>query len=281
MQTNLANVSIADIEVEGRLRAVDPAWVEVIAGSMEQMGLRQPLVVRPHPHKKGKHLLIAGAHRLAAARLLEWTEIQADIQALDELSARLVEIDENLTRRELTALDRAIFMAERKRIYEELHPETKQGGDRKSKKSQDEIKSQDPATCSMFPRFTAATAKATGFSERAVQLLCSLVKSLSPDAIELLRATDLARNQSALLTLAEEEPAEQVALARLIASGESANLQQARMARGLVHTSTRDEQARAWAQFLALWEKANPRLRRQIREHVAGRQGGAISEAAE
>lgn len=274
MSNSFTNIKVDDIEVEGRLRTVDPAWVEVIAGSMEQTGLRQPLVVRPHPHKKGKYLLIAGAHRLAAARSLDWSEITVDIQPLDELSARLVEIDENLTRRELTALDRAIFMAERKRIYEELHPETKQGGDRKSKKTQEEIKSQDIATCSMFPRFTAATAKATGFSERAVQLLCSLVSSLSPEAIDLLRATDLASNQSALLTLAQEKPADQIALAQLIASGECANLQQARVKRGLVHESVRDEQARLWSQFLALWEKASTRTKAQIREHIAPKAKG-------
>jgi len=274
MKTNFTDIKVEDIEVEGRLRTVDPAWVEVIAGSMEQTGLRQPLVVRPHPHKKGKYLLIAGAHRLAAARSLGWSEISADIQPLDDLSARLVEIDENLTRRELTALDRAIFITERKRIYEELHPETAHGGARKSKKTKAEIKSQDIATCSMFPRFTEATAKATGFSERAVQLLCSLVNSLSPQAVELLRATSIADNQSALLTLAQEKPADQLALAKLIASGECANLQQARMAQGLVHQSVRDEQARLWSQFLALWEKANTRTKANIREHIAPKTKG-------
>lgn len=274
MTTTFTDIKVEDIEVEGRLRTVDPAWVEVIAGSMEQTGLRQPLVVRPHPHKKGKHLLIAGAHRLAAARSLGWSTITVDIQPLDDLSARLVEIDENLTRRELTALDRAIFMAERKRIYEELHPETRHGGAPKSRKSGDKEKSQDLATCSMFPRFTAATAKATGFSERAVQLLCSLVNNLSPQAVDLLRATALAGNQSALLALAQEKRADQIALAKLIASGQCANLQQARMAHGLVHESVRDEQARLWSQFLALWEKANSRTKANIREHIAPKTKG-------
>ena len=49
----------------------------------------------------------------------------------------------------------------RKQIYEELHPETKHGGDRKS----DQVA--NLASCS--DRFTEATAAATGKAERNIQ----------------------------------------------------------------------------------------------------------------
>jgi ParB family chromosome partitioning protein len=271
MTTSFSSIPLSAIANGDRLRTVDAAWVEVIAGSMEQTGLRQPIVVRPHPLAPGAYLLVAGAHRLAAATALGWEEITADVQQLDDRQARLVEIDENLTRRELTALDRAVFMSERKKIYEELHPEAVHGGDRKSKaqRLQDNIKSPDVATCSMFPRFTAATASATGFSERVVQRLCGLVSQLDPQAIELLRGTEIAANQSALLQIAGLPADDQIALARLLANGDADTLAKAKEKAGLTHETVRDEQARFWAQFLTIWSKASTQTRAAIRDHVA------------
>ena len=50
--------------------------------------------------------LITGAHRLAAAKLLGWMEIEATVSGLDGLRAELAEIDENLMRNELHYIDR-------------------------------------------------------------------------------------------------------------------------------------------------------------------------------
>ena len=60
-------------------------------------------------------------------------------------------------------------MAKRKEIYERLHPETKQGGDRKSEKARRSSRK----LCDLIEpadRFTSDTAKRTGRSERAIQL---------------------------------------------------------------------------------------------------------------
>src|SRR5262249_28130310 len=61
----------------------------------------------------------------------------------------------------LTTSERARFTRRRKEAYEALHPETKQGGDRKSSRQVGDLKKTD--------RFTANTSAATGQSERAVQ----------------------------------------------------------------------------------------------------------------
>lgn len=152
------------VAVFERLRNVDDKKVKALAESMKEIGLITPILVRPDDTFGMGFRLIAGAHRLAAAKMLKWDSITATVVEVDSLDARIAEIDENLIRNELSPAERAMHTAERKRLYEEAHPETKKGGDRKS----EQIKSQSLRSDS--ERFTADTAKKTGVSERKVQL---------------------------------------------------------------------------------------------------------------
>jgi ParB family chromosome partitioning protein len=74
------------------------------------------------------NVLLAGLRRLEAVKLLGWQTVACSFLVADELQQKLWHIDENLMRQDLTALERAEGIAERKRLYEELHPETKHGG---------------------------------------------------------------------------------------------------------------------------------------------------------
>ena len=67
----------------------------------------------------------------------------------------------------------ASAIARRKAIYEELHPETKHGGDRKS----DQV--DNLATRS--ERFTAATSQATGKDERTIRRAAARGEKLGDD----------------------------------------------------------------------------------------------------
>ncbi|MFT8560932.1 MAG: ParB N-terminal domain-containing protein [Acetobacter sp.] len=126
---NTEMILLSDIDADDRLREVDHEAALFISASIAEHGLRQPIEVR----KVGKrYKLIAGGHRLQAAKILEWVDIPAIVLKATELEAKLLEIDENLFRRELSPLDRATFLATRKEVYEALHPETKHGDDRKS-----------------------------------------------------------------------------------------------------------------------------------------------------
>lgn len=127
MNTPVLSIPLDLIDVGERLRAVDRDYVSLIAESLAERGLDTPIIVTA-AGADGRHALIAGGHRVAAASLAGWTEIPAKVVEADELQARLIEIDENLIRRELSALDRAVFLAERKRIYEAMHPATRPGG---------------------------------------------------------------------------------------------------------------------------------------------------------
>lgn len=70
-------IDIAKIQVGQRLRAVDEAEVEKIAISLEEVGQINPIDVRPQLGAAGEYVLIAGAHRLAAAKGIGWLQIDA------------------------------------------------------------------------------------------------------------------------------------------------------------------------------------------------------------
>ncbi|HXP05511.1 MAG TPA: ParB N-terminal domain-containing protein [Stellaceae bacterium] len=109
-------------------RPIRPDTVAALAESMREVGLLHPILVR---HVEGKVTLpdggevdsamhlVAGRHRLEAARLLGWEEIDCEIVDLSDRRARMVEITENLHRKELTALEQSIQIAEWIRLSEE------------------------------------------------------------------------------------------------------------------------------------------------------------------
>lgn len=111
-------VVIDDVRVPAGRRNVDPATVSRIADSIWRLGLRTPITVRDVP---GEGLtLVAGAHRLAAAKQCGMTMIPAFVMPDDatEIDARLWEIAENLDRAELSALERSEHLAEWIRLTE-------------------------------------------------------------------------------------------------------------------------------------------------------------------
>lgn len=102
--------------------------VDRLAASIKEVGLIQPVTVRPRVVSAGGlsepgFQIIAGHHRVAACRALGWTEIDAIvIDSAESLTDELIEIDENLCRAELTAFQRSSYTKRRKVIWEALHP---------------------------------------------------------------------------------------------------------------------------------------------------------------
>ncbi|MET4233367.1 hypothetical protein ABIA85_006660 [Bradyrhizobium sp. LA6.10] len=78
-----------------------------------------------------------------------------------------------LIRRDLTPAQRAKLIAKRKAAYEAVHPETRNGGNRRGSVRQvGELKKD---------RFTADTAAKTGKPERSIQRDATRAKALGPD----------------------------------------------------------------------------------------------------
>ena len=118
----MIEVLISDIIIKEDRRAVKSEYVQKLADSIKQIGLINPITITPD------NTLIAGYHRLNAFILLGKVRIPAITLNLSDLETRLAEIDENLIRNDLSVLERGDQLLERKRIYEELYPETKRGG---------------------------------------------------------------------------------------------------------------------------------------------------------
>lgn len=219
---------VSTIDVTGRLRPVDEAHAQLIAASMNESGLIQPVVVRNDPAGNGLKLVVGG-HRLRGAAILSWDEIPAILIECSDEEARQIEVDENLARKELTALERAQFLAERKRVYEALHPEAAHGKAKRPKTEKGKV-----ANLATFTRFSKDAAKSTGLAERTIQRSVELAGRLSPEAIALIRGTKVADNQAQLQALAELEPEHQVTVAGLIAANAAGNVAKARVVAGFV-----------------------------------------------
>lgn len=98
--TTKVSLPVAEIsEPPHTLCAMQPDVVETLAGSIQRLGLHTPITVRPIGRTADlfdSHMyqVITGRHRLAAARKLGWTRIDAVILDCDKTEVRLWEIAE-------------------------------------------------------------------------------------------------------------------------------------------------------------------------------------------
>jgi ParB family chromosome partitioning protein len=271
-------IEIGLIEIRDRLRPVSPAGVEALAAMISEHGLEQPVLVRPIPGSN-RVQLVAGAHRVAAVNLLGLTTIRAILRECSDAEARIIEIDENVGRVELSQVDRAVFLATRKEIYEAMHPETVMGKAKKPKKGDDLGKVANFAT---FARFSKDAARATGLSERTIQLAVQTVSDLSPAIIAHLRASPFADNQAQIMALARQVPDHRLPIAEALATGQYKSVQAAKIALGLAPRVQVDEQEQVFLKLSDAWSRANAKTRRRFLHHFelaeaprAGRKAGA------
>lgn len=167
-------------------RKPDDANITGLMASIREIGILNPLRVRLMGSVEDSGLdsyeVIAGAHRLRAARKLGMETVPCVVVDDDDLRAELAMIDENLCRAELSPADRASQTARRKAIYLELHPETAQhvsGGMSRQGTASDNLS------------FAAATAEAIGKTERTVQRDAERGEKVAEDALNLIRGTAL------------------------------------------------------------------------------------------
>jgi len=182
------------IQVVDRLRAVDDDYVALLAESIRQRGLDQPIRVT-HADAAGFHRLISGAHRLSAVRLLGLETIPAIPFDGPAIEAELMEVEENLIRRELSELDRAAFLAKHQALWQALYPSTKAGGDRRRKANPHDA---DLKPHPMAERFSAHIARKMGMSEDVIHRATRRYRELSAAMRQRIAGTWLADNGAAL-----------------------------------------------------------------------------------
>ena len=114
-------IAINEIKIGSERREASLKGINELARSISEVGLLNPITV------DADHALIAGLHRLEAAKILGWTEIECTVCGLEGLQAELAEIDENVVRTALSTIEYGELLERRREIYESLHPETKAG----------------------------------------------------------------------------------------------------------------------------------------------------------
>jgi len=103
---------------------------------------------------------------------LGWKEVPAFVLDMNDVDRGLWEIDENLIRAELTELERAEHIKQRKVLYLLKHPETKHGGDHGNQHTGGKKRERQVANVGDLVTpvcFVKDTAVKTGMSEREVQ----------------------------------------------------------------------------------------------------------------
>lgn len=183
------NLPLDLIEPGQRLREVSPERVAELVASIADVGLLSPITVYARKlYRGGVQVdgfgLIAGAHRLEAFRAMGRVEIPATVLVLDDLERQIAECDENLQGPRLTPTERARFVKRRKEAYEALHPETRHGA---NLERSGVAKFATPEA----ERFTANTAKATGQSERTIQLAAERGAKIPPEILDMIAGTKL------------------------------------------------------------------------------------------
>lgn len=172
-------VVIADVKTDNRLRPIVEAGVDSLIASINETGVMKDAI---HVRKKhdGTLHLIAGGHRIEAAKRLGWNDIEAKVWTnVTDDWALLMEIDDNLAGAEMNALDTAVFLATRKAVYERLHPETKAGvagGLARQGSANDTLS------------FAEASAEKFNVSRRKIERIIAAGSKLAPQEIEQLRS---------------------------------------------------------------------------------------------
>ena len=202
-------VPISEIKVNAGRRKADPEGVQELVDSISKVGLLNPITI------DREHTLIAGLHRLEAAKLLGWTEIECNVSSLEGLLAELAEVDENVVRKGLSAVEYSDLLLRRKEIYEALHPETKNGGDQKSEK----IRTSKCRSDSM-KSFVQDTAEKLGVGRRTVERQIQTAKNLTTEAKDIIRDTGTKITKKDALKLSRLEPEQQRDAASQLAAGE-------------------------------------------------------------
>jgi len=83
------------------------AEIDELADSIRQLGILQPLIVRPHPTRTGSYEIIAGERRWRAAQQARLHEVPALVRELSDGEALEIALVENLQRENLSPIEEA------------------------------------------------------------------------------------------------------------------------------------------------------------------------------
>jgi len=260
--STITELPVDAILVEDRLRDVNPATLDGLKQSIEQSGLLQNITVR---RKRDGDYLLDGMHRLTAMRELGHSTIPVRLVRCNDAEARLIEIDANLAGAPLIPVDLALFLAERKRAYEELHPEA-----RAAAGAELIAKRWDTAELSSVVSFVASVQEQLDLSERHIRNYVRAGMSLERTEVVRLRE---APKQVGVYTLIDigkiGEPEERGFVIRSLSAGEAKTVKAARKAYAAAQSKAPaplSDSDQKLARLSDAWVRAGGRNRRKFVE---------------
>ncbi len=187
-------ISIDLIKVDENKRMRAKRDITPLKDSIETLGV----VLNPITIDSDNNL-ITGYHRYLACKELGKSEIP--VRIIDKkVNKELAEIDENLIRSNLSALETAQQILKRKEIYETLYPESKA----------ENIKRNNFASVYVGKSFTKDLSEKTNKSQRWAENYVSIAKKLSNESVSKIKGTDIENNFIILKNISSKPENEQV-----------------------------------------------------------------------
>ncbi len=200
-------VKISNIKINPGRRETEPKAIEELARSIAAVGLMNPITLDQN------NTLIAGLHRLEAAKLMGWTEIECNIIGMSGLQAELAEIDENIVRTKLTKQELGDQLLRRKDLYEMLHPETKAGAAQAAGMNRAIGNNVAAKLAPTTKSFVEDTFEKTGMSKRTISRLLQIANNMTQDAKRIVQASDLPQDTALKISrLPDDQQAEAASL---------------------------------------------------------------------
>jgi ParB-like chromosome segregation protein Spo0J len=250
-------IPISDVWVADRILPHDEDRVAELGKSFDESGQINPITVAPETGPAGEpYLILAGVTRFKARKSRGDTSIAAIIVAGgDRVDWRLIEVNENLVRRHLTAAQRALLTSHRSALLKKRHEKAKSGAtvvqnappSKQAQRRRGQKTGRDPGS-------NRDQAAQTGESLAKVQRDTRRAKALGTDTLQKVVGTSLDSGVE-LDALAERDPPQQQELVNRAASGEvvSARGPLQRLS-SFVFGSDEDRREKALADFRS-WRK--------------------------
>lgn len=257
---DLKQLELSQILIGPRQRPIDRDYAAVIGASMKEHGQLQPIVVRSTPAAQRPYTLVIGGHRCTGAEIHEIQTLDAIVVKANSAEAQMLELAENLHRRDLSVLDRAYFVQAYRDLWESKYGPVSAGrinGDKLSLLSAEGTSS-----------FNQAVADKLGLGSRSAKRLGLISSKLHPDLRASLQGSPAADNQSQLLALAKLEPQKQRQVAVALKAEPDVKKALAIVDPAPRLTKAQADQATLLSRLVTAWEDASEETRAQFLEHI-------------
>lgn len=90
-------LKLLDVDVRNA-NVCDAGTLDKLAANIQRTGFCPPLIVRPHPEKVGRYMILDGHHRKLVLERLKWKSVECQVWSLSEEDAQLALVTLNRLR---------------------------------------------------------------------------------------------------------------------------------------------------------------------------------------